>query len=278
MSGFDKDILKQNLHTHTSLCKHAEGSVRDYCAAALNSGIEVLGISDHNPMPGDRWISIRMSQDQLCGYAEAIEDARKEFAPEMRVIAGLECDYVPEYLDFYRRKFLDEYGFEYLIGGLHLFYHAGQWQSCYLALDSRAALRAYTEQYVEMLGNDMFAFAAHPDLFAFGWFEWDNYTIGCAREILTAAQESGKPLEINGFGTIKNMVDDPAGPRPPYPLPQFWQLAAEYDITAVINSDAHSPDNITAGMTDCLDIAQKYGLRRAKLEDMIKPADEQNSL
>ena len=32
--------------------------------------------------------------------------------------------------------------------------------------------------------------------------------------------------------------------RKPYPLDQFWQLAKHYDISVIINSDAHKPDDL----------------------------------
>ena len=32
-----------NLHCHTYLCKHATGTVREYCEQAVKQGLKVLG-------------------------------------------------------------------------------------------------------------------------------------------------------------------------------------------------------------------------------------------
>ena len=36
-----------NLHTHTTRCRHAFGTEREYIEAAITQGIRVLGFSDH---------------------------------------------------------------------------------------------------------------------------------------------------------------------------------------------------------------------------------------
>ena len=38
-----------NYHTHTPLCRHASGAVEEYAQAAFDSGIQILGMSDHTP-------------------------------------------------------------------------------------------------------------------------------------------------------------------------------------------------------------------------------------
>jgi histidinol-phosphatase (PHP family) len=55
-----KRLWTANWHTHTARCKHASGSVADYCAAAVAQGLADLGISDHPPFADGRWQSVRM--------------------------------------------------------------------------------------------------------------------------------------------------------------------------------------------------------------------------
>ena len=47
--------ITKNYHTHTYRCQHASGDVEDYCEAAVEQGLQVLGISDHTALPDDRW-------------------------------------------------------------------------------------------------------------------------------------------------------------------------------------------------------------------------------
>ena len=40
-----------NYHTHTTRCRHAVGADREYVKAAIESGVKILGFSDHAPFP-----------------------------------------------------------------------------------------------------------------------------------------------------------------------------------------------------------------------------------
>jgi histidinol phosphatase-like PHP family hydrolase len=50
-----------------------------------------------------------------------------------------------------------------------------------------------------------------------------------------------------------------------YPWLRFWELAAEYDIEVVVNSDAHHPEDVAANLDDAAHIATRLGLRLADL-------------
>jgi len=64
-----------NYHTHTYLCKHAEGEVHQYVSEAVKIKSIRIGISDHTPLPDNRWLHHRMEMDELDGYMQEIEDA-----------------------------------------------------------------------------------------------------------------------------------------------------------------------------------------------------------
>ena len=66
------NIIK-NYHTHTYRCQHASGDVEDYCQAAVEQGLQVLGISDHTALPDDRWPNVRMAFSDLPDYTAAID-------------------------------------------------------------------------------------------------------------------------------------------------------------------------------------------------------------
>ena len=91
---------KHNFHTHTFRCKHAKGDVDDYCRRALELGMETLGFSDHTALPDDRWLVARMPYADLDNYVEAIDRGRLGF-PELKILKGMECEYVPEFKAFY---------------------------------------------------------------------------------------------------------------------------------------------------------------------------------
>ncbi|MCK5198693.1 MAG: hypothetical protein KAR21_10100, partial [Spirochaetales bacterium] len=70
-----------NFHSHTWRCKHATGTVKDYVDAAISAvgatgrspllhESPILGISDHTPLPDNRWSHVRMDMSELDAYEE----------------------------------------------------------------------------------------------------------------------------------------------------------------------------------------------------------------
>ncbi|MDP4282684.1 MAG: PHP domain-containing protein, partial [Bacteroidota bacterium] len=113
-----------NLHTHTC---HSDGSQepRKYIEEALKQDFEVLGFSDHSPLPFQNNFAIKNDGPALQEYCHSILSLKKEFAPEsnasgkLNIFLGLELEYVPGIthpISFYREKF----PFDYIIGSVHL--------------------------------------------------------------------------------------------------------------------------------------------------------------
>ena len=66
-----------NYHTHTTRCRHAVGSDREYVKAAIESGVKTLGFSDHAPFPHRAFVG--MMPDVLPEYIASISALREEF-------------------------------------------------------------------------------------------------------------------------------------------------------------------------------------------------------
>ena len=258
-----------NYHTHTYRCRHASGDIADYVASARAAGLSELGFSDHCPHPDGRWSDVRMDLSELSGYVEAIRAAqvdsvRADDSPspsaalrEPRVYAGLECEWVPEYVSFMRDEFLGTFGLEYLVAGIHNYLHRGEWRDTY-TISTPAELASFGSTSRSAMESGLFSFLAHPDVFCYSWMPWDENARACARDILETAQRTGTPLEINGYGMRKARVRADRGSRHPYPHESFWELASEYRIECVINSDAHRPIDTAANLEDGLALARKY--------------------
>jgi histidinol-phosphatase (PHP family) len=254
----------KNYHTHTYRCKHATGDVADYCNAAIEGGLTVLGISDHSALPDNRWPGIRMDIADLPEYCARIDEARSTF-PALTVLKSMECEHAPEYAAFYADTLLGELQFDYLIGAAHFFPVNGEWVGSYGGADSVAGLRAYADYFIKSMETGLFAFMAHPDVFGNCYFEWDANAASAAHDILSAAAALQVPLEINGYGLRKPEIDTPQGRRRMYPWLPFWELAADYDITFIANSDAHRPRDVASNLGEAAAIGQCYGLEPADL-------------
>ncbi len=252
----------KNYHTHTYRCKHAKGEVEDYVKKAIEEGITVLGISDHTPLPDNRWQEIRMSMDELDDYEKAIEESKKKY-PEIKILKAMECEYAVEYDTFYREELLGKRQFDYLIAGTHAFLCDGEWVGVYGGITTKKRLKAYAEAVVQSMKADLFTFVAHPDLFGNAYEIWDEETIACSKYILEAAEDLQTPLEINGYGLRKDRIKTEQGIRCMYPWLPFWELASAYNITVVVNSDAHFPRDVAANIKEGLEIVEKYNLQLA---------------
>ena len=82
-----------NYHTHTSRCKHAQGTDRDYVQQAVDSGYQVLGFTDHVAWPfSDGFVSpVRMDASQMPEYAASILKLKEEYAGRLSIHLGAEC-------------------------------------------------------------------------------------------------------------------------------------------------------------------------------------------
>lgn len=262
---YNLPTVTSNLHTHTYRCRHAAGNVADYCRAAIDRGLTILGFSDHTALPDNRWRGIRMDFAELPAYNRDVELAREQF-PMLTILKGMECEYADEYVAYYRDTLLGELGFDYLVGAAHCFPYRGRWMDVYSGTTDSSTLRAYADYLIRAMASGLFTFIAHPDLFGNAYLCWDANATACARDILQAAEALHMPLEINGYGLRKPTIDTFEGRRHMYPWLPFWELAATYEIPVIVNSDAHRPEDVAANIGDGLAIAQAYHLPLADLD------------
>ena len=87
-----------NYHTHTSLCHHATGTMREYVEEAIKSGIKILGFSDHSPylFDGDYYSYFRMLPQEAYEYVEEVAKLRDEYKNDITIYTGFEMEYYPE--------------------------------------------------------------------------------------------------------------------------------------------------------------------------------------
>ncbi len=229
-------------HTHTPLCRHAEGWPTEYARVAVEKGLAEIGFADHSPMaePFDDW---RMLIEELPRYLEAVEEARAAF-PQLPIRLGLEVDYLPGH-EAWIEKLATLADWDYLIGSVH--YIAPGWEVDHPKYISRFEERPVAEiwemygtAYVAAIRTGLFDFMAHPDLPK----KFGHRPEGDLRRfydpIITALAETGTAFEINTAGLRK-----PVGEI--YPAPQFLTLAREAGVPLLINSDAHLPEEVGAG-------------------------------
>ncbi|HIG39635.1 MAG: histidinol-phosphatase [bacterium] len=254
----DTDHL-HNFHTHTYRCKHATGDVADYCQEAVNRSMQTLGFSDHSALPDDRWIQARMHYADLSEYTGAIDQAKVDF-PTLTILKGMECEYIEKFHSWYEEELLGELQFDYLIGASHFFTADDKWVGTYGGTDSPERLRAFADYTIGMMATGLFDFIAHPDLFGNCYLNWDADAQACSQDILQAAADLDVGMEINALGLRKQAHKKKSNPFPMYPWLPFWELATDYDVKVIVNSDAHRPEDLQARTGEARKIAEDLQL------------------
>ena len=245
-------MLIANYHTHTPRCLHARGAEEEYIEAALQSGMKILGFSDHAPQwfPGDYYSGMRMRPEQLPEYCDTIRNLKKQYAGQMDILLGVEAEYYPAIFGELVKHLRDQ-GVEYMIMGQH--WAGNEIGEVYSGRPNgdEAFLQRHCHQVIEAMNTGLFTYIAHPDTFNFTG-EAKTYE----RHIRPLCQEAKNcdiPLEINLLGL---------GEGRHYPNHRFWQIAAEENCRCVIGFDAHTPGVLadTSVYNRALEIVTQYGL------------------
>ena len=220
-----------NYHTHTVRCRHANGTEREFIEMALESGLQVLGFSDHTPYPfrGDYYSNFRMPLAEAEDYFRTITDLKAEYAGQIEIHVGVEAEYYPDLFPGLM-DFLRQFPCEYMIMGQH--FPGNEEDQDYITLprNDPELLKQYMDQVTEGLETGLFTYAAHPDCFC---WQGDPEVY---RQVMTKfcrrAKEQSWVLEYNllGHHHKKN-----------YPNPAFWEIAAEVGNTVILGADAHYP-------------------------------------
>ena len=265
-----------NYHTHTFRCKHAEKDAADYARRAAELGMTRLGMSDHAYSPGEVSHPTHMDFDMAEDYVRACREA--DGLCGVRVLCGLECDFAPEDVSFFKEYYLGELGMDYLIGSVHgLKNHPELLNPFSPQPFGIQELRLYTDLYVGLIESGIFTFGGHPDLFgrplevSENHMGWTPEAASCSREIVDAAKAHNLPLEINTSGYARSRERNI--PFAIFPRREFWEIAADAGIRVLINTDAHSVVNLDADIEPAFALVKELGLKRVELGDDGKPAE-----
>lgn len=264
-----------NFHTHTYLCKHADGKPSDYVLQAQKDGCTALGFSDHCPYPINRpetWPHVRMSETEAPLYTKLVREAalmasQKDKAADnknlpgknFKVYLGFECEFDPCFESWYRDKLKGEFGADYLILGSHWIADGDDF--AYIPeVTSQTIIHRYFDNTINGLKTGLFAFLAHPDLIMMGQRNWTADLQSCFSALIDAAVDCDIPLEINGLGLVRPLMIGDGKLRHPYPVDNFWQLAKEKGARIICNADAHSPDDVIKNARKARKYAEQFNL------------------
>lgn len=241
-----------NYHTHTYRCGHARGEDREYVEEAIKAGIQILGFSDHAPMPfpSGHHSGYRVQMKDAENYFASIYALKKEYQKDISIHIGVEAEFYPDTFDLFW-DYIKQFPLEYMILGQHFIKREEDGLYSGAASPSEEKLIKFTDNIIAAIESGKFLYIAHPDILSYTGDE-EAYRREMTR-LCKAAKDRGVPLEINRLGFFEHRI---------YPSDRFFQIAGEVGCDAIIGSDAHSPDVFRdhASIEGCAALAKKHGL------------------
>lgn len=245
--------MKTNYHTHTTWCDGA-ATPREMVEAALAKGFDAIGFSSHAMLPGDM-LDWPLTAEKLPRYAAEIRSLAAEYAGRIKIILGVEADYLPGEAEASKAVY-SAVALDYMIGSMH-FLRAPDGAianidkspesfvedvKAHFGGDSRAFAKAYFAAERDMVRNSDFDIVGHPDLIRkfnnrLHWLDesapWYVAELEATADAIAA---SGKIVEVNTGGISRGWMDDA------YPSPLFRSLLRARGVRFVLSADAHAPN------------------------------------
>lgn len=248
-------MILADYHNHTSLCRHATGTVHGYLDKAIARGVTDYGFSCHSPMPEHFDPRHRMMREQLPAYLEWLEQARVRYEGRVQVKIALEADFAPRHVD-YVRQMIKEYPYDYIIGSVHFLKNWGiddpaqaeQWEKA----DVLAVYREYFDTIADAAETGMFDIIGHMDLVKkFGFFPKEDWS-GIVDRALDRVARTGICVEINTSGLRKKVHQI-------YPADWIVRLMRAKNIPITLGADAHDEKDVAADLDRAIVLAREAG-------------------
>ena len=224
--------------------------------AAVAKEFEVIGFSSHAMLPESDtdWV---LTPEKAPRYMTEIRSLAEDFKDQIRVLGGVEADYVPGGATADRPTYAASSA-DYIIGSI-------PWgvapDGTGVAVDgaperladgirdhfsgsAEAFVRAYYQQQRDMVANFDFDVIGHLDLvrkFNVKHPYFDEKADWYREEIGKTAAEvakSGKIAEVNTGAIARGWLDDA------YPSKEFRQMLRERGVKFILSSDAHTAEGI----------------------------------
>ncbi len=236
--------MKFDFHTHHNRCGHADGTIRDYIEAALASGLDMIGISDHSPYFGSDqdqpYPDIAMAQSEFASYVQEVLELKEQYAGRIEVLLGVESDFFPEHAEVYRRQYA-KYPFDYIIGSVHRLdgrsiFNKKRWNHLQPAQQKELKDR-YLQLIAQSARSGMFDILGHIDAMKANYPAFSDIQTETVDQTLQIIGEEGLAIEINTSGKTKLVGGW-------YPADDILERALFYGVKVTFGSDAHTPARV----------------------------------
>ncbi len=242
-----------DLHNHTPLCKHAEGTPQEYIDQAIKKGIKIYGFADHAPMEFDK--KYRMSFEDMKNYENDIKILKEKNKDIIKILLGYEVDFTPtKYLD---KRVLNA-DVDYLIGSVHFLDNWGfdnpefikEWDK----RDVEDVYKEYFEHIKNLAKSRLFQIVGHIDLIKVFGHKPKTPITDLAYEAIKEIKKANMAVEINTAGLRKPVKEL-------YPSDELLELILNEGIDLTLSSDAHSPSQVGFKYDETLKKLKEMGIK-----------------
>ncbi len=245
-------------HCHCDYSIDAEGSIDEYCQAAIRRGLVELCFTTHyDSSPASHgsanYILVKGEKkpavpENLAAYVDDIQRAARKFRPMgLTVRLGLEFGWYPHCEDKVA-ELRDRYDFDYMLCGLHeldsiCFCCSCCYEKCLSRFTVEEAVDRYVKELTDAARSGLFDTIAHLDYIrkygaAFYGPRLDELLLARSAGLFTALKESGTFLEVNTAGMRRGLKDY-------YPRVKLVNAARRAGVSVYyLGSDAHRPEDV----------------------------------
>lgn len=242
-------------HIHTEMCGHASGTLDELVEAAIERGLDEVGIADHMPLLYFEDRDLAMAAEDLPLYVERVLDLRERFRGRIEVRLGIEADYHLE-TQAQRMEMIEGYPWDYVIGSVHILdgwvFDDPRRLEGYEGLDIDRFFTDYLRTVGEMVDTGLYTTVGHADLAKKFDYRAGIDLAPLYREVLGKVKAAGMCYEINTAG-----LRWPAAEM--YPDPAFVRMGAGMGVPVTLGSDAHSPADVARDFDRALALLRGAG-------------------
>ena len=229
-------------HVHSSYSDG--GFLHRMARAAESAGLDAVGFADHcnvSAREPQRRATRRLGFNLDATYGRrrrAIDGLRDEV--DLRLFDAVEMDYDPRD-EAEIRAFLDDAGFDYALGSVHVLDGANVHDEAHFASEPEAERRRLVDEYVDTLvslvESDLFEIAAHVDLpernpALRGLFTADHY------DRIAAAFDGARTVPEVNAGRVRREYGEF------HPAPPLLDALLDRGVSVVLGTDSHAPGEV----------------------------------
>jgi len=265
--------IKFNLHTHTKYCDGSKDA-EDMIEAAIKFNYQIIGISSHGPLPfSSDWT---MKKEDLNIYIEEVKKLKKKYKKDIKVLLGLELDYIPDYkLDYIDKKIFKS--LDYWIGSIHFlgqYKNKEYWTVDYnlnelkkgiqesFEGDVEKAVIQYYKHMEDLVKNYKPDILGHLDLIKKNnegntfFSEKESWYRKSISSLLNKVEKSNTVVELNTGGKYRGYTENY------YPSNWILEEIKNRDIPVTISRDAHDIDSLDFEYEDSIKLLKIIGFNK----------------